>query len=68
MKNKTVDKVMKIFKCKHNSCDYKTNRNLHLNRHINSMHKNIRNYLCDWPNYGQSFTQNRYLKRHEKFI
>jgi uncharacterized Zn-finger protein len=46
--------------------NYKTNRNSHLNRHINSVHKNIRNYLCDRPNCGQSFTQNSSLKRHEK--
>ncbi len=34
MKNKSAVKETKTFKCDYNSCDYKTNRKSHLNRHI----------------------------------
>ena len=49
-------------------CDYKTTRNVHLQKHINSIHKG-ETFPCPfWPECDYKATMNCYLQRHLRSI
>ncbi|KAG8710442.1 hypothetical protein FRC11_004510 [Ceratobasidium sp. 423] len=57
-------RVKMIYKC--DSCDKTFPRKHRFTDHMNSFHKKIKGYLCDFPGCGGSFTTHGNMQRHRR--